>query len=358
MRYRSVSPLSEINSWRLKRVACAWEASEVTMRMKPRTIRCRYMKKICAKIPYKMLSAHFRDIEFPVGSTPKFLPSPQPKQHALHASPTVCANCAQSLAPDFSYCPRCSQKTELHRLSLHEIGHEALHYFTHADRSLFGLLRGLATRTGAVAREYVEGKRKAWFPPLNFFLLVGTVYVLILSALAPSSNFNVFAEHPELSAMTAAKRAQMITIYTRQHDAIQFMNHYSNVVSMLAAPLIAAIFWLFYLRGRYNYTEHLVAGLYMGGFTNLCFALIGAPLARLMGFQQGNSSYLAVVGLLLCGQVAYNSIFYRRFMGRSGGRAMLKALLVSLAATGFWFLISTTAVTIYIAAGVLKSKGH
>ena len=31
-------------------------------------------------------------------------------------------------------------------------------------------------------REYVEGKRKKYFPPLNFFLIVAAIYVLVNAA--------------------------------------------------------------------------------------------------------------------------------------------------------------------------------
>ena len=80
------------------------------------------------------------------------------------ATQSICANCAAPLDPQFRYCPQCSQKVDLHRLSLHDIFHDVVHYFTHADKGFFGLLKDLAVSTGKVAREYVTGKRKKYFP--------------------------------------------------------------------------------------------------------------------------------------------------------------------------------------------------
>lgn len=276
----------------------------------------------------------------------------------VHASPSHCANCGVALLPEYVYCPGCSQKAVLHRLSPHEIAHDALHYFTHADRSIFALLKGLATRTGAIGREYVGGRRKAHFPPLNFFLIVGTLYVLVVSLLLPSKTFDPFAEHPELAGMSAGMQAKMIHVFTRQHNAIQFMNRYSNLVAMMAVPFISIIYWISYRRAHYNYTEHLVAGLYMNGFTNLLFALLVIPAASVLGIRQGEIAYAGLVAIHLLGQVGYNSVFYFRFLEKRGRRAAFKAVLVSLAAALFWFLLSASAVAVYIASGYRQVKGH
>ena len=92
-----------------------------------------------------------------------------------------CKNCDIELQPHYDFCPKCSQKTKLHRLSMHEVVHEGIHYFTHADKGLFQLIRDLTIKTGTVAREYAEGKRKKYFSPLNFFLLAATLYVFVIN---------------------------------------------------------------------------------------------------------------------------------------------------------------------------------
>ncbi len=80
-----------------------------------------------------------------------------------------CSNCAFILADNFIFCPQCAQKANLHRLSIHEVLHDGVHYFNLADKGLFRLLKDLLIKTGNVAKEYVAGKRKKYFPPLNFF---------------------------------------------------------------------------------------------------------------------------------------------------------------------------------------------
>ncbi len=59
------------------------------------------------------------------------------------------------------------------------MGYDTPHYIIHADKSIFHLVGELALRPGAVAREYVEGRRAKYFKPVSFFLIVGTLIVFM-----------------------------------------------------------------------------------------------------------------------------------------------------------------------------------
>ena len=55
------------------------------------------------------------------------------------------------------------------------------------------------------------------------------------------------------------------------------MARYSNVINFVLTPFVALIFYLAYWRHRYNYTEHLVASLYISGMNALFFILVITP---------------------------------------------------------------------------------
>ncbi len=249
-----------------------------------------------------------------------------------------CRNCEVSLAPEHDFCPKCSQKTGLHRLSLHDIIHDAIHFFFHADKSLLNLVRELAVNNGKVAREFIAGKRKKYFPPLNFFLLVAAVY-LFVQIQTDYPHINVVKAYPELlQIQNKALQVKMINAYQRREDAIHFMNHHSNTVMMLSLPVIALVFWLLYRRKGFNYTEHLVGGMYMFGFFTLIFTVL-SYFANFIGVD-GRVTYL----LYWIGQIAYFSIFYRKFMQSSKTKAFFSSLL----AVVVLFAISFLAVGIYM----------
>jgi len=262
---------------------------------------------------------------------------------------THCANCSFPLDQQFRYCPNCSQKVHLHRLTLHDIIHDAIHYFTHADKGIVGLVKDLVVKSGNVAKEYVSGKRKKYFPPLNFYLLIGTIYVLAIGFVAPKTNVDVLKEHPEINRIQNKDvRQYVIRIYERQYKALAFINKYSNTVSMIAVPLTCVFYWLFYIRGRYNYTEHMIACLYMGGLTNLVFALIFVPFSLVTGVKY---SSMWLTGIYVVFQISYAAIFYYRFIGRTTRAAAWKAAGVSLFVTVFWIALTVLLLIWYISHG-------
>lgn len=260
-----------------------------------------------------------------------------------------CANCEQEIIEGQVFCPQCGQKTHLHRLGWHDVTHDAIHYFTHADKGIFHLLVYLATKTGTVAKEYIQGKRKKYFPPFNFFLIVAAIYVFIFTLNAtPAGTNDVLKEHPELNHIKdLKKRENAVHIYERSSKAMRFMNKHSNSVAMLALPLIAALFWKFYKKAGYNYIEHLVANMYMSGFTLLCQVLFFVPIAIVFKI---NSNYILIAFFIF--QLIYFSTFYYFFINHPTKAGRIKAFLVSFFVILFWGVVSYTVIRLYISNGI------
>lgn len=263
-----------------------------------------------------------------------------------------CLNCNTLLQDDYRYCPQCSQKAHLHRLSLHDVIHDAIHYFTHADKGLFALIKDLFTRNGNVARAYVAGKRKSIFPPLNFYLIVATLIVIVVQFIRPDVPFDVQKSHPELQTITdETRRAKLTAIYERQHKGQKFTDKYSNVLMMVSLPLVALWYWIFYKRAKYNYTEHLVACMYMVGFANLFYAAVFVPVMYFAGIKESSKTGLVFVVVFMALQAIYHSIFYYRFMDKRTARSAWKASIVSVFVLLFWLVVTTIIMAVYVATG-------
>ncbi len=260
----------------------------------------------------------------------------------------ICSNCSGELNPEFSFCPYCSQKTALHRLSLHEVKHEALHYITHADKSFFTLIKSLLLKTGTVAAEYISGKRKKYFPPLNFFLLVAAIFVFLMSLIPSPVPADVLKDNPEISRIPNEQaRMKVYGIYKRKAEAISFINKYANIMFMIALPLITLIFWLFYYKGNFNYTEHLIAGMYMIGFITLVYILVLVPMSVWLFPNSGFNVFL----FFLAFKILYCSVYYYHFTAKHTKAAAFKAFGVSFCAIMVWTVLSASMVRLYISTG-------
>lgn len=264
--------------------------------------------------------------------------------YIAHTIMKNCLNCNTVLVLEQNYCSNCGQKVPTHRLDLHDISHDAVHYFTHADKGIFQLLKALITKTGLVAKEYVEGKRKKYFPPLNFFLIVAAIYVLV------SSNLQLNQQLTTATRYQTQQANHTKTLTTEQQEAIKkaapvsrFFAKYSNFVAMFAAPFISLFIWLIYFRGAYNYTEHLVANLYLIGFTNLVRAVLFTPAIALLDIPaSAKTAQLVFVSF----EIIYRSIFYYQFMGQYNNTGKLKSVGVAFLTQIFWWAFIYTIIAI------------
>ncbi len=264
-------------------------------------------------------------------------------------SSPCCLNCGILQQPGFTFCPGCGQKNSTHRLSFHDLTHDAIHYFTHADKGIFTLLKELMSMPGIVAREYVEGRRTHYFKPLNFFLLVAAVLVLATSFLYTEGNSRSQAfENRARTAVKPYEKAAFEKASDRVRNVNRFTGKYSNVINMLATPFIAFLFWLFYRKGRYNYIEHLVANMYFVAFTMLVYSLVIAPLAYLV--TDSRIDFL-LLGIFFLFEILYRGFAYYHFMDKPGNGPLARAIAISTVNTLVWIMVSFTLISTYIRTG-------
>ncbi|MEP7254807.1 MAG: DUF3667 domain-containing protein [Ferruginibacter sp.] len=258
------------------------------------------------------------------------------------------------MSAEFEYCPQCGQKANLHRFSLHEIFHEFLHAFTHADKGLFFLVKELALHPGRVAAEYVEGKRKKYYNPFSFLLICAAIFVF------SNKIFHSFERNPQLQKLAQIQQAlknnasgftpaqvKNLKMASRAMEAQHFVSANTNILQLIATPLIAFIAWLFFrYKKQRNYAEILVADCFFAGFSALFFVVIISPLMALAG--NNNILYFSFLIAGLIFQVTYFGVAYHTFFGFNSKLAYGRTILASLVAVIVWTLLSSMLMLLYI----------
>lgn len=97
--------------------------------------------------------------------------------------PLCCQNCAAALAGRF--CASCGQRADVHLPSTHELIHDALEAFTHADSRLWRSLRLLAFHPGTLPLEFFAGRRQAYLSPFRLYLVLSVLCFLAASFSPP-----------------------------------------------------------------------------------------------------------------------------------------------------------------------------
>jgi len=254
-----------------------------------------------------------------------------------------CLNCFTPLPDAGKFCATCGQARNIHRLTLPNFFHEVFHAFTHTDKGIFHLLKSLVTRPGTTAREYVLGRRKSYFNPFTFFLILMGIFVL--------SNNYFHKTPPNLPdpqvlkhIPTAEGRAHYVAIMKRVNTTNLVFRKHGNVVAMVAVPFLSFFTWIFFRRKRFNYAEHLTANMMFVAFSNLFFTLIIFPLAALLSARAAMTMTFAA----LLAQVLYFAWGLNGFLELDRTPQRVKSLAVSLLAIVAWVIFTLLLSAIYI----------
>lgn len=178
-----------------------------------------------------------------------------------------CLNCGHPVKEN--YCPNCSQKANVGRITWKSFGEEFIHTLTHAEKSIVGTTWQLVKHPRKVLDEYISGKRKKYQPPVGFFLVWVTLSILIHQFIIAKNGFNpVF-----LKGLTFS-----------DPDSIRAFITHGEWFYILTFPVSAALFFFILARPLYSYIESIIITMYAFSVTYMFFVLcylIGGGLLSL-----------------------------------------------------------------------------
>lgn len=236
---------------------------------------------------------------------------------AIADAPRRCLNCDSTLLPTQAYCSVCGQRADTQRLSMHDITHALIHVFTHADHSVFALARDLAHKPGRVAREYVAGKRRKYFNPFTFVVVVVGVASLVLAA----------TKFVDFTGMAPA------------NPVSAFLQRNINLVILLQLPLLSLFGMLLFRKAGLRFVEHLVLASYTSGFRSLFFTLLVAPIWALTHWN-----HAVTVAVYLVAWIVYFGVACAQFYGGNRWWSWLKGCVLAVLAQAVTTLLITAAI--------------
>jgi hypothetical protein len=261
------------------------------------------------------------------------------------AHEAVCENCAAPVTGPF--CAQCGQR---HGHSIQSAWHfirEATEDLTHTDSRLWQTLWALLARPGALTREFLDGHRVRYLPPLRLYLVVSLAF-FVLAGLAAQHGGNVvrIENGPRhgfsITRAPAADAARAdVTLTSAQVDEVcpemasglvhlspgllsrleqpltsschkfltdagaswyeQFLRNMERVLFVFL-PVLALFAWLLYWRPRHYYVEHLLFFVH-----NHAFLFLLLSLHRLVALASATApvDLTGLVGLAVWGYIPW-----------------------------------------------------
>jgi hypothetical protein len=226
----------------------------------------------------------------------------------------TCKNCGNNFEGKF--CNNCGQKADMHRFTIKHALHDFFHTFTHVDSGLFFLIKELFLRPGIVAKEYIEGKRKKYFSPIQYLILavaVATFFSVKYNLMGPvSGNVN-----PEVY-----NQLNEISKFFLQFN--QFIYKYFNLILFVAVPVMALFSWLFYKKSGYNYAENVILNVFLAAQRTLIFILLAPFLYFFRNYWH------IIIAIYYITWIIYIGWAYVQFFNQKPSRVILKYIVLIL----------------------------
>jgi len=133
----------------------------------------------------------------------------QPPAGQAAATPAAavpfCDNCGASVPG--KYCGNCGQRLDP---PLHSLGHflaVAFEDVTHADTRLWRTLWALLFKPGFLTREFLDGRRARYLPPVRLYLVISLVFFVWLATLAKPGPDEAHMTPQQRAAIAEARQA-------------------------------------------------------------------------------------------------------------------------------------------------------
>jgi hypothetical protein len=230
---------------------------------------------------------------------------------------STCKNCGATLTGNF--CANCGQTAHIHRVTFKHFLHEFFHAFTHTDKGILLLMKELMKRPGYVAEEYLEGKRKKYFNPLTFLIILSSLFAL-------ASHFSGYYE-----ALSYQNPQRM---HPMHKETLELMYESGRTINLFLMPVLISCFsWLFFRKRKNNFAENLVLNSFVMGQIYIIMIVIFIPGFLLFpSTVQINNNVFHVLMLV------YLTVAYHQFFKNNIFLSALKSILITLLFIVFFWL--------------------
>jgi hypothetical protein len=276
----------------------------------------------------------------PAPVQPAALPAQSPGTLAAASAVPRCDNCGASVPG--RYCGTCGQRLEPPVHSLWHFLRVAVEDVTHADSRLWRTLWALLCKPGFLTREFFDGRRASYLPPVRLYLVLSVLFFVWLAATgrgpneahitpdtraaidqarqaaekakagggvhpmvivipgstpaaAPKSSFSGSSlegdkEHCKLiryngpwqsTVQSLLYRSCVQTAEDHGRSLVQSFTHNLPRAMFLFLPLLAAVMMLLYWHPRHYYVEHLLFFVHNHAFAFLVVMIAGLLMALL-----------------------------------------------------------------------------
>ena len=182
----------------------------------------------------------------------------------------TCLNCGADFSSN--YCNHCGQKELSEKITLKIIFHEILQVVFLLESPLLHTIKFVVVKPGLFVHSFLEGKRKPYMAPVQFFLLSVTLYLLVFNLMGEQYfafiTRSTSAISPEKVSRLGLDPQTILATVRKNLDIFYFFQ----------PPIFALFFRILFSKTKISYAENLVFSFYLVG-TGLLLSTVLALIA-------------------------------------------------------------------------------
>ncbi|NNM10212.1 MAG: DUF3667 domain-containing protein [Flavobacteriaceae bacterium] len=232
-------------------------------------------------------------------------------------SNTYCHNCDTPVRG--KYCSACGQRTSVHKVTFKETFQDFWDFVFSVNAPLFNTLRLLVKDPGKLLREYLEGKRKRYYKPVAFFILMTVIYLVTRAVINydPFGNTTIQVDdNTQSQLLTQARNFMLLNIdkllfvfvftmglllklfFYKKRSLAEFIAISFYLIGIYTVLTTLNMFYIHYVNPNFQFLAMLAMLVYF------CYALVSF-------FQKGKiivlikSLFIFVVGFISYGMIGF-----------------------------------------------------
>jgi hypothetical protein len=182
-----------------------------------------------------------------------------------------CKNCGAEVQG--AYCSHCGEKAKVERITFLYIWNETAYFFTHLKKGFLFTSWSMLIRPGSTVKNFIEGKRKPYQPPVSYGLIWIAIFILFLYWIQKVFGENVVIDYKEYFGPAATT---------------QFAISHLGMVLLILIPFQTLYLWLLVTKKWHYYFETMIAVLYALG-TIIQLQFLFAVVVLIMHLLTGTS---------------------------------------------------------------------
>ncbi|MFA7420919.1 MAG: DUF3667 domain-containing protein [Melioribacteraceae bacterium] len=133
---------------------------------------------------------------------------------------TICPNCENKLTPVDHFCSQCGQQNHDLKIPFWHLVEEGIESFFHIDRKALVTLKLLILSPGELSKEFNEGRRVKFIPPIRLYVLISFLFFFLLNFSIPHS-FSNEGKNSSLSiSFKGLHTSELVALSKKQTDSL------------------------------------------------------------------------------------------------------------------------------------------